>query len=130
MSQNWKKVSSRPIPNSSNQSLLPTFLFTPHTTMSLYHSNHSPLSALDDTRIKRIRPLIPPQILIEDYPLTVEAAATIAKGRQDAEAIVKQQDDRLVVVVGPCSVHDVVAGIEYGELAQRKDGTVVDTTND
>lgn len=84
--------------------------------MSLFHSNssHSPLSSLDDTRIKRIRPLIPPQILIEDYPLTVEAAATIAKGRQDAEAIVKQHDDRLVVIVGPCSVHDVVAGLEYG----------------
>ncbi|CAO1629319.1 unnamed protein product [Parajaminaea phylloscopi] len=88
--------------------------------MSLFHNNaSSPLSALDDTRIKRIRPLIPPQILIEDYPLTVEAAATIAKGRQDAEAIVKQQDDRLVVVVGPCSVHDVLAGIEYAKrLAQ------------
>lgn len=81
--------------------------------MSLYHTSHSPLSALDDTRIKQIRPLIPPQILIEDYPLTVEAAATIAKGRQDAEAIVKAQDDRLIVVVGPCSVHDVNAGLEY-----------------
>lgn len=92
---------------------------TPHThhTMSLFHQSqsHSPLSALDDTRIKRIRPLIPPQILIEDYPLTVEAAATIARGRQEAEAIVKNQDDRLVVIVGPCSVHDVVAGIEYAK---------------
>ncbi|PWN29943.1 putative 3-deoxy-D-arabino-heptulosonate 7-phosphate synthase isoenzyme [Jaminaea rosea] len=84
--------------------------------MALFHNNaSSPLSALDDTRIKRIRPLIPPQILIEDYPLTVEAAATIAKGRQDAEAIVKQHDDRLVVIVGPCSVHDVTAGVEYAK---------------
>lgn len=88
--------------------------------MSLFHNNaSSPLSALDDVRVKRIRPLIPPQILIEDYPLTIEAAATIAKGRQEAEAIVKQQDDRIIVVVGPCSVHDVVAGLEYGESRFR-----------
>ena len=82
--------------------------------MSAYHDTHSPLSALDDTRIKRIRPIIPPQILIEDYPVTIEAAETISSARLQAEAITKGEDDRLIVVVGPCSVHDVVAGIEYG----------------
>ncbi|PWN23433.1 3-deoxy-7-phosphoheptulonate synthase [Microstroma glucosiphilum] len=83
--------------------------------MSLFHTTHSPLSALDDTRIKCIRPLIPPQILIEDYPLSEAASHTISTGRAQAEAIVKGEDDRLVVVVGPCSVHDVVAGIEYAK---------------
>lgn len=73
------------------------------------------LNELDDRRIKRINPLIPPQILVEDYPLSMTAAQTVVNGRKGAENIVKGDDDRLVVIVGPCSVHDVRAGLEYGE---------------
>ncbi|KZV96105.1 3-deoxy-7-phosphoheptulonate synthase [Exidia glandulosa HHB12029] len=64
-------------------------------------------------RIKAIRPLIPPQILHEDYPLTLIAANTVMQGRRAAEAILRGHDDRLVVVVGPCSVHNVDAAMEY-----------------
>ncbi|KAM0748340.1 putative 3-deoxy-D-arabino-heptulosonate-7-phosphate synthase [Meredithblackwellia eburnea MCA 4105] len=74
------------------------------------------LNDLDDKRIKSIRPLIPPQILMEDYPLTMKAAATVLEGRKGAEEIVQGQDDRLLVVVGPCSVHDVKAALEYAKL--------------
>lgn len=59
--------------------------------------------------------MIPPQILVEDYPLSFNAAQTIVRGRKHTEEIVKGADDRLVVVVGPCSVHDVRAGLEYGQ---------------
>lgn len=71
------------------------------------------LNELDDRRIKSIKPLIPPSILIEEYPLSLPAAQTVASGRRATEDIVKLQDDRLLVVVGPCSIHDVRSGLEY-----------------
>lgn len=74
------------------------------------------LNELDDKRIKEIKPLIPPQILMEDLPLSLAAAQTIILGRQAAEEVIKGRDDRLLVVVGPCSIHDPKAAIEYGML--------------
>ncbi|KAJ2824330.1 hypothetical protein GGI24_003438, partial [Coemansia furcata] len=73
------------------------------------------LNELDDVNISRIRPLIPPQILMEDLPLTEKAAATIVKGRKAAEAIIQGIDDRLLVVVGPCSIHNPAAALEYAD---------------
>ena len=67
----------------------------------------------DDLRIEGLRPLIPPAILMEELPLTDAASNTVIRGRQGADAIVKGQDDRLMVVVGPCSIHDVDAALEY-----------------
>ncbi|GAA5849500.1 hypothetical protein JCM8547_000475 [Rhodosporidiobolus lusitaniae] len=77
------------------------------------------LNDLDDRRIRNIRPLIPPQILMEDYPLGLQAAATVLEGRKGAEEIVKGEDDRLLVVVGPCSIHDVKAALEYAALIKK-----------
>ena len=51
---------------------------------------------------------------MEDLPLNLQAAQSVIIGRASAEAIIKGQDDRLLVIVGPCSVHDVKAAIEYG----------------
>ncbi|EJD37224.1 3-deoxy-7-phosphoheptulonate synthase [Auricularia subglabra TFB-10046 SS5] len=73
----------------------------------------SATNELWNRRIKVIRPLIPPQILQEDYPLTLIAANTVIQGRRAAEGIIRGHDDRLVVIVGPCSVHNVDAAIEY-----------------
>ncbi|GAN11791.1 phospho-2-dehydro-3-deoxyheptonate aldolase [Mucor ambiguus] len=78
-------------------------------------SAFSALNELDDKRIAHIKPLIPPQILMEDIPLTLKAAETILDGRQGAENIIHGKDDRLLVVVGPCSIHDVDAGLEYAK---------------
>jgi 3-deoxy-7-phosphoheptulonate synthase len=74
----------------------------------------SSLNELDDKRITNVKPLIPPQILMEDLPLSLKAAETILDGRQGAEDIIHCTDDRLLVVVGPCSIHDIKAGLEYG----------------
>jgi 3-deoxy-7-phosphoheptulonate synthase len=76
----------------------------------------SALNELDDMRITHIKPLIPPQILMEDLPLSLKAAETILNGRQGAEDIIHGRDDRLLVIVGPCSIHDVESGLEYGKL--------------
>jgi len=73
------------------------------------------INELDEKRIKNIRPLIQPQILMEDFPLTFQAAQSVILGRSAAEGIIKGQDDRLLVIVGPCSVHDVQAALEYAE---------------
>ena len=69
----------------------------------------------DDLRIRRVRPLIAPAILAEDVPLTDAASTVVANGRRALEAILENRDARLAVVVGPCSIHDPVAAIEYAE---------------
>jgi len=70
-------------------------------------------NGVDDLRIAGLKPLIPPSILIEELPLTEKSLHTVAKTRREAEAIVQRQDDRLLVIVGPCSIHDPVAALEY-----------------
>jgi 3-deoxy-7-phosphoheptulonate synthase len=78
---------------------------------------------VDDLRIAQIKPLIPPAILMEDIPLSEAASRHVAGSRRAIEGIMDGKDDRLLVIVGPCSIHDVEAGREYGrrllELRQR-----------
>ncbi|KAI8587426.1 3-deoxy-7-phosphoheptulonate synthase [Geranomyces variabilis] len=74
------------------------------------------LNELDDRRIADVKPLIPPQLLMEDYPVTEAAIKTVARGRQEAEACIKGTSDKLLCVVGPCSIHDVKAAKEYAAL--------------
>lgn len=69
----------------------------------------------DDLRIESLHPLLPPAILMEELPLTENISATVTKGRKACSDIFRNTDDRLMVVVGPCSIHDPVAGIEYAE---------------
>jgi 3-deoxy-7-phosphoheptulonate synthase len=71
------------------------------------------LNSTDDLRITDIRPLLSPAILIEELPLPDAAATTICKARLDIERIFNGSDDRLVVVLGPCSIHDTKAAMEY-----------------
>jgi 3-deoxy-7-phosphoheptulonate synthase len=67
----------------------------------------------DDVRIDRIRPLIPPAILMEELPISAEASKTVARARETIGRILRGDDDRLLVVVGPCSIHDPKAAKEY-----------------
>jgi 3-deoxy-7-phosphoheptulonate synthase len=67
----------------------------------------------DDLRIAGLRPLIPPAILMEEIPITERASTVVAEAREDATRIVRGADDRLLVVVGPCSIHDPSAALEY-----------------
>jgi 3-deoxy-7-phosphoheptulonate synthase len=88
------------------------------------------LQATDDLRIAGLRPLIPPAILMEELPVTEQASVTVTDTRVQIRDCIEGRDDRLVVVVGPCSIHDPVAALEYGgrlkEAAVRhRDGLVV-----
>jgi len=78
----------------------------------------------DDLRIQDLRPLIAPAILMEDLPITETASATVAQGREETAAdLWGRGDDRLLVVVGPCSIHDTDAALEYAQrlAEQRRD---------
>src|SRR5687767_14994340 len=69
----------------------------------------------DDVRIEKVKPLIPPAILMEDLPITERASATVSSARRAIIDALAGRDHRLLVVVGPCSVHDVKAAEEYAE---------------
>ncbi|KAJ7095900.1 hypothetical protein B0H15DRAFT_827534 [Mycena belliarum] len=84
------------------------------------------LSRLENSRVKSTRPLIPPQILQEDLPLTLLAAHTVLHGRLEVESILKGDDDRLLVVVGPCSVHNADAALDYAKLLKEYADTAKD----
>jgi 3-deoxy-7-phosphoheptulonate synthase len=69
----------------------------------------------DDLRIRQLRPLISPAILMEDFSLSEAGSATVATAREQVARIVRGEDDRLLMVVGPCSIHDVEAAVDYGQ---------------
>ncbi|HEY0464029.1 MAG TPA: 3-deoxy-7-phosphoheptulonate synthase [Polyangiaceae bacterium] len=69
----------------------------------------------DDVRIESLRPLIPPAILMEELPVSEADTQLIADARAEVARIVTGEDDRLVIVVGPCSIHDPDSGIEYAK---------------
>jgi 3-deoxy-7-phosphoheptulonate synthase len=73
----------------------------------------------DDLRITRVRPLLAPAILAEEIPLSPAMAETVAHGRRRFEAILDGRDSRIAVVVGPCSIHDVDAAVEYADRLAR-----------
>ncbi len=60
-----------------------------------------------------MRPLIPPAILIEEIPISETASSLVADTRQAIVNVLNGRDPRLVVVVGPCSIHDPAAALEY-----------------
>ena len=73
----------------------------------------------DDLRIESLKPLIPPAILMEELPLDDAGSATVARSREQVADILAGRDDRLLLVVGPCSIHDPAAGLEYAGRLQK-----------
>ncbi|MEO7116248.1 MAG: 3-deoxy-7-phosphoheptulonate synthase, partial [Caldimonas sp.] len=70
---------------------------------------------IDDVRIGAVRPLITPALLQERVPVSADTLALVEASRARIAAILHGRDDRLVVVVGPCSIHDHAQAIEYGQ---------------
>ncbi|MFZ7229639.1 3-deoxy-7-phosphoheptulonate synthase AroG [Avibacterium avium] len=71
--------------------------------------------ANDDTRIGKVEQVLPPIALIEKYPASEVAISTVKKARQQAHNIIHRKDDRLLVVIGPCSIHDPKSALEYAQ---------------
>jgi len=69
----------------------------------------------DDLRICETKEVIAPYQVHDEMPITDEAAETTAKARQEIHHILTSEDDRLLVIVGPCSIHDPAAAIDYAK---------------
>ncbi|PRT55261.1 Phospho-2-dehydro-3-deoxyheptonate aldolase, phenylalanine-inhibited [Wickerhamiella sorbophila] len=69
----------------------------------------------EDWRVRGYSPLIAPDLLQSEIPLTTKSYEKIIEGREAATAVLNGTDDRLLVVVGPCSIHDPKAAVEYCE---------------
>lgn len=72
------------------------------------------MRSLSNIHIESVHPLIPPAILMEELPAGPVAEATVAQGRDGVVEIIEGKSDRFLVVVGPCSIHDPAAALQYG----------------
>ena len=72
-----------------------------------------------DLHVESIRPLVPPAILLEELPLDEAGSLVVGRTRADVVRILAGEDDRLIVVVGPCSVHDPAAALDYARRLKR-----------
>jgi 3-deoxy-7-phosphoheptulonate synthase len=75
--------------------------------------SHRTVQKTSDLRIRSISPLISPQELLDRHPLSEKAAATVVECREAIRRILRRRDSRLLAVVGPCSIHDYQAALEY-----------------
>mgnify|MGYP003341518263 CR=1 FL=1 len=84
---------------------------------------------IDDLRIRNLRELLTPEALIAEMPAGDALAQHVTDSRAAIQAVLNQSDDRLVVVVGPCSIHDPVAAVDYAgrlrEIAERLAGELL-----
>ena len=81
----------------------------------------------DDLRIREIKELLPPAHLLGDFPISEKAAQTVYETRQEIHRILHGADDRLLAIMGPCSIHDVKAAKDYAsKLKEAKDRCVAD----
>jgi len=71
-----------------------------------------------DLHVESNRPLVPPAILLEELPLGDSGSLAVARAREEIIAVLRGEDDRLMVIVGPCSIHDPRAALEYGRGLQ------------
>jgi len=69
----------------------------------------------DDLRIVETKELVAPKDLVDQVPVSDQASATVFRARQGIHEVLNQADDRLVTVVGPCSIHDTKAAMEYAD---------------
>jgi 3-deoxy-7-phosphoheptulonate synthase len=72
----------------------------------------------DDLRIAETKELVAPRELTEQIPVSEQASQTVHAARQGIQDILRERDDRLVTVVGPCSIHDPQAAMEYAQLLE------------
>ena len=82
---------------------------------------------IDDTRIEAVRPLITPALLMEKLPGSDATFAAVERSRQAIARILRGEDDRLLVVVGPCSIHDHGQAIEYATLLKAAAAPLADS---
>ena len=73
---------------------------------------------IDDVRIRSIKELTPPSHMMREFPVTDQASSTVYRAREEIHRIMHRGDDRLLVIIGPCSIHDYDAAMEYATRLQ------------
>ena len=68
---------------------------------------------IDDTRIAAVRALVSPAVLLEELPVTTAVEQVVQHARADVARVLRGEDDRLIVVIGPCSIHDAPQALQY-----------------
>jgi 3-deoxy-7-phosphoheptulonate synthase len=81
----------------------------------------------DDLRIREIRELTTPEALMREFAITEPASITVAAARQAFQRILRGKDDRLAVVIGPCSIHDPAAALDYANRLKEQRERHADT---
>src|SRR5688572_9408191 len=71
--------------------------------------------SIDDVRVREIDELVSPEALLAELPATAAVSATARAARQAIHRILARSDDRLLTVIGPCSIHDPSAAMEYAQ---------------
>jgi 3-deoxy-7-phosphoheptulonate synthase len=101
---------------------------TTHTPPTAVASTHD-TTRIDDTRIRAVRPLITPALLQEWLPAHDAGTALVERSRAEISRVLQGRDDRLIAVVGPCSIHDHDEALEYArqlhEAAERLKGDLL-----
>jgi len=86
---------------------------TETATEPLLHASTPTALPLENVRVRGVTRLITPAQIKEQSPATRAQVATVMRGREEARAILRGEDDRMLVVAGPCSIHDPGAAMEY-----------------
>lgn len=84
------------------------------------------MDIIQDLRIRSIEPLSSPREMEKKCPVSAEEAERIASFRRTVNAIIKGEDDRLLAVIGPCSIHDTVAALDYARRLKKLADSVSD----
>src|SRR5438067_8083007 len=74
---------------------------------------------VDDLRIVNIQEVVPPAHVLREFPCTDKASDVVWESRRAIHAILEGSDDRVLVIVGPCSIHDTTAAREYAALIKQ-----------
>ncbi len=82
-----------------------------------------PSTQTSNVNVRSIEPISPPELYLRELPITDEIARSVTRAREEIRHILAGEDDRMLMLVGPCSIHDEKAGLEYAErlakLSQR-----------
>ncbi|MFW5485349.1 MAG: 3-deoxy-7-phosphoheptulonate synthase [Spirochaetaceae bacterium JB067] len=79
-----------------------------------------------DIRIQKVEPLISPKKLSEMLPISPELTSSIISMRQSVDKVIRGEDDRLLAIVGPCSIHDIDAAVEYAKKLKELADSIKD----
>ena len=78
-----------------------------------FDGNYAMSTNTDDLRIRNLRELVTPEALIAEMPADESVAQHVTQSRTSIQSVLNGTDDRLVVVIGPCSIHDPAAALDY-----------------